>query len=163
MRQKIQGQLRVHRMSEVSSLAETSAIHLRQSRSEQASALRMASSPASQGHSAALAPVATAAPFSSVCNGVPATDWLPAMVVSLRQDNPRGGAARKRLGSDRDPLWFPRRIRGTRFSNRFFICRPSRGKVAVAGPVPAAAAFCAPADKLGRTNIVGTIPQGGAR
>lgn len=164
MRQKIQDQQCVYRMTEVSSFAETSAIDLRRARSEQAPALRMAFSPASQGHSAAVEQVPTAVAFSSVCNGVRAEGRPPATVGGRCQDNtPGGDDVREWMGSNRDRLWFPRRTRRTRVSNKFSFCPASQGKVAVVEPVPAATTSYAAADRLGRADIVDTFPGGGAR
>lgn len=144
-------------------LREPSAIDLRQRRSEQAPALRMAFTPASQGYLAAVEQVPTAAAFSSVWKGVRATDRLLATLVALRQDNLRGADVRERMRSNLERLWFPRRISGTSFSDRFSFCPASQGKVPVVGPIPAAATSFVSARKRGRADMVAIVAEGSSR
>lgn len=161
MRQKIEVRQCLHSVCGLGSFAETSAIELHRRLPKEVPGLRMAFSPASQGHSAAVEQVPTAATFSSVvCNGVRATAWP---LAAPRQDNPRGADVRKRQHSDKDRLWFSRRSRGTRFSTVFSFCPASQGKVAVAEPVPAAATSCVSSDRIGRADVVDTVPRRGAR
>ena len=71
-------------------LREPPAIDLRQPRSKQAPDLCTASTPAAQGHSAAAAPVATAAAFPSVCNRVRSPAWSLVTIAGLHQDQSPG-------------------------------------------------------------------------
>ncbi|MBB5538767.1 hypothetical protein [Rhizobium giardinii] len=120
-------------------VAETSTFDWRQLRSEKVPGLRMAFTPASQGHLAAVEQVPTAAAFSSVCNR--AIAWMT-------------------LAGDRRPR-FALRIWETSISHRFFFCPASQGKVAVVGPVPAAATSLGSEKKRGLA--VEIVPGGRPR
>ncbi|WP_132081704.1 hypothetical protein [Sinorhizobium americanum] len=156
MNQKIENQ----RCSLHSSFAETSTIDLHHRRSEQVPTLRMAFTPAMQGHLAAVEQVPMAAAFSSDCNGVRASGRPRATHVALRQDNPRGADVRERMRSNLDSPRFPRRISGT---NRFSFCPASQGKVAVVGHLPAAAASFVSSKRLGYLYMVETVRGDRAR
>lgn len=155
MRQNSKHRQYLHPARASGEFAETSTFDRRQRRSEEVPDLRAPFSPASQGHLAAVEQVPTAAASSSVCGAI---GLPPGTLVALRQDIPRDSDdLGKRLRSNRDRLRFPRRIRGTSFS----FCPASQGKVAVAGPVPAAATSFDTAKK--RDRAVDTLRGGRAR
>jgi hypothetical protein len=160
MRQRVKEQQCLRHVCDAGSFAEISAVDLRPRRSEQAPALRMAFTPAAQGHLAAVEQVPTAAAFSSVCNGVRATGRPPATLVAPRQDHSLSDdEVWEPMRINWDRLWLPRRR--TSFTNRFSFCPASQGKVAVVGPVPAAATSFVSAERRGRA--VDTVRGGPPR